>query len=88
MLDSDKSDVICQYGKNRTVQTQLPVRLHLGGVREASAGNALNLALLYLLIGVFSVEESWVRVPGHLPGRKAAWALATQTHISSRLKKE
>jgi hypothetical protein len=67
----------------KIVQTQLTVRLHLGRVRETSAGKALHLAFLYLIIGVFSVEDSWVRVPGHL----AAGSLATQTQIESRLTK-
>jgi len=74
--------------EKKIVQTQLPVRLHFGRVRETSAGNTLHLAFLYLLIGVFSVEVSWVSVPGHLPGGKAVGALATPTHISSILRKE
>ena len=70
----------------KIVETQLPFRLHLGHFRETSAGNALHFAFLYLLIGLFSVEESWVRIPGHLPGAKAARSLATRTHTIVQIK--
>jgi hypothetical protein len=80
----DKRDVIVSMEK--ILQTQLPVRLHLGRLRETSVGNALHFAFLCLLIGVFSVEDSWIRVPGHLPGGKAARSLATRTHIIVQIK--